>query len=62
MLIDNPMDSRIVVGAGEACDLLIFRSRLNGLGRDRSLASLDSTYGCCVGFYFAENFNTIVWV
>ncbi|SFH39149.1 hypothetical protein SAMN03159297_04881 [Pseudomonas sp. NFACC45] len=34
------------VGAGEACDLLTFivRSRLNGQWKDRSLASLDSSY------------------
>ncbi len=32
------------VGAGEACDLLIFRSRLNRQWKDRSLASLVSSY------------------
>ncbi|MGX1174612.1 hypothetical protein AB7M32_003337 [Pseudomonas sp. R151218B TE3479] len=32
------------VGAGEACDLLIFRLRLKWLGKDRSLAPLDSSY------------------
>ena len=34
------------VGAGEACDLLIliFRLRLNCLGKDRSLVALDSSY------------------
>ena len=32
------------VGAAEGCDLLIFRLRLKCLGKDRSLASLDSSY------------------
>jgi hypothetical protein len=39
------------VGAGEACDLLIliFRLRLNCLGKDRSLVALDSSYTAPAG-------------
>ncbi len=33
-----------VVGAAEGCDLLIFHLRLKCLGKDRSLASLGSSY------------------
>ncbi len=32
------------VGAGGACDLLIFRLGLKCQGKDRSLAALDSSY------------------
>ena len=32
------------VGAGEACDLLIFRSRFKCKEKDRSLVALDSSY------------------
>ncbi|KIR13071.1 hypothetical protein PFLU4_58430 [Pseudomonas fluorescens] len=32
------------VGAAEGCDLLIFHLRLKGLGKDRSLVALDSSY------------------
>ncbi|SFW38946.1 hypothetical protein EDB98_104212 [Pseudomonas fluorescens] len=32
------------VGAGEACDLLISRLRLERRGKDRSLVALDSSY------------------
>ena len=36
------------VGAAEGCDLLIFRLRFKCLGKDRSLASLDSSYAAKV--------------
>jgi len=32
------------VGAGEACDLLIFHFGFNCLGQDRSLVALGSSY------------------